>query len=184
MSRMDQEKELERVLTRDRDEETELERALTQDCNEDAELAHREEPVGIEPLQNVGTKTDLEKHGFNHSEKDTFRQTTNESSASSRSESSDDPKAKAKPGSPKAPWHRRMNPLRTRNIPPVPEKRTPSREKGANFLSLLTFQWINQLMTVGYKRPQECRSLDLQADGILQEKGCSRRTESVDLGHA
>jgi ATP-binding cassette subfamily C (CFTR/MRP) protein 1 len=178
MSRMDQEKELERVLTRDRDEETELERALTQDCNEEAELAHREEPVGIEPLQNVGTKTDLEKHGFNHSEKDTFRQTTNESSASSRSESSDDPKAKAKPGSPKAPWHRRMNPLRTRNIPPVPEKRTPSREKGANFLSLLTFQWINQLMTVGYKRPLELGDIWLVNPDRSVEVLTSRLTES------
>src|SRR5438874_6557547 len=83
---MDEEKELERVLTRDRDEEKELERALSQDRNEESDLAHHEEPVNLEPLQYVGTKQDLEKHGFNSSEKDdAFRQVTNESSSSSRS---------------------------------------------------------------------------------------------------
>jgi ATP-binding cassette subfamily C (CFTR/MRP) protein 1 len=174
---MDEEKELERVLTRDRDEETELEWALTQDRNEASELAHKEEPVITQPLQQVGTKKELEKHPFNQSEKETFRQNTNESSLSSRSGSDNDAKPSAKPALPKVPWHHRINPLRSRNIPPVPEKRLASREKGANFFSLLTFQWINQLMTVGYKRPLELgdiwlvnpdRSVDLLTSRLME----------------
>ena len=152
---MDGEKELERVLTRDKEEATELERALTQDQNEESELAKKEESVAVEPLQYVGTEKDLEKQGFHRSEKDAFRQTTNGSSASSTSESSNDSKSKTIPQSPKQSWSQRLNPLRRRNIPPVPEKRTPSRENSANFFSLLTFQWINPLMTVGYNRPLE-----------------------------
>ena len=135
-------------------EEKELERALSLDQTEEAELAPREEPVIIEPLQQVGTKQDLEKNGLNQSEKYTSRQNTNESSFSSRSDSSHESKAKAK-GAPRPPWHHKINPLRSRNIPPVPEKRAASREQTATFLSLLTFQWINPLMTIGYKRPLE-----------------------------
>jgi ATP-binding cassette, subfamily C (CFTR/MRP), member 1 len=137
------------------DEEKEMEQAVSQSRNEKAALTVREQPADIEPLNFVGSKKDLEKHGFNHSEKDAFRQRINESSSSSRSESSDDAKAKAKPDCPKRSWHSRINPLRKRHPPPVPESRRISREKGANFLSLLTFQWINPLMTVGYNRPLE-----------------------------
>jgi ATP-binding cassette subfamily C (CFTR/MRP) protein 1 len=135
------------------DEEKELERAVSQGRNEEAVLTVREQPAGIEPLDIVGSKKDdLEKNGFNPSEKDAFRQRTNESSSS---ESNDEAKAKTKPDRPKVSWHNRINPLRKMNPPPVPERRGISREKGANFLSLLTFQWINPLMTVGYNRPLE-----------------------------
>ena len=175
---MDQEKELERVLTRDREEETELERALSQDQNEEAELAHREEAVCIEPLQQVGAAQDLEKHGFNYSEKDAFRANTTQSSSPSRSDSGDESKAKANPDPPKAPWHHRINPLRTGRIPPIPEKRTISREKGAHFFSLLTFQWINQLMTVGYKRPLELDDIWLVNPDRKVEVLTSRLMES------
>jgi ATP-binding cassette subfamily C (CFTR/MRP) protein 1 len=136
------------------DAEKELERAVSQGRNQEVVLT-RERPVDIERLDFVGSKKDLGKHGFNHSEKDAFRQRTNESSSSSRSESSDDAKAKAKSNHPTESWHSKINPLRKRNPPPVPESRSISREKGANFLSLLTFQWINPLMTVGYNRPLE-----------------------------
>jgi ATP-binding cassette subfamily C (CFTR/MRP) protein 1 len=175
---MDQEKELERVLTRDQEEETELERALSQDQNEEAELAHREEAVYIEPLQQVGAAQDLEKHGFNYSEKDAFRANTTQSSSSSRSDPGDESKAKANPDPPKAPWHHRINPLRTSKIPPAPEKRTISREKGAHFFSLLTFQWINQLMTVGYKRPLELGDIWLVNPDRRVEVLTSRLMES------
>src|SRR3984957_9495768 len=136
------------------DEEKEREPAVSQGRNEEVVLT-REQPVDIDPLDFVGSKKDLGKHGFNHSEKDVFRQRTNESSSSSRSESNDDAKAKAKADRPTESWHSKINPLRKRNPPPVPESRRISREKGANFLSLLTFQWINPLMTVGYNRPLE-----------------------------
>src|SRR5271170_5781282 len=110
-------------------EEKGLEQAVSHDRNEEAVLSLREQRVDTEPLNFVGSKKDLEKHGFNHSEKEAFRQRTNESSSSSRSESSDDAKAKAKPDRPKEPWHSRINPLKKRNPPPVPASRRISREK-------------------------------------------------------
>src|SRR5437764_475975 len=140
---MDEEKKLEQVLTREREEQTELERARSQDRNDGTELAQREEPVMIEPLHQVGTKKELGKSGFGKSEKHTFQQGTNESSPS-RSDSSDEAKTETKAT---APWYSRINPLTSGTIPPVPKQRAVSREQRANFLSLLTFQWINPLMT-------------------------------------
>ncbi|KKA28465.1 hypothetical protein TD95_002534 [Thielaviopsis punctulata] len=57
------------------------------------------------------------------------------------------------------PWFKRLNPLRMGTPPPIPETRIPSREATAGFLSLLTFQWMTPLMTVGYKRPLERNDL-------------------------
>ena len=52
-------------------------------------------------------------------------------------------------------WGEKLNPLKHKTIPPVPKERKPSREHGAGFFSLLTFQWIAPLMSVGYQRPLE-----------------------------
>lgn len=49
----------------------------------------------------------------------------------------------------KKPWYRKLNPLRWGSIPPVPETRGVSREYNAPFLSLVYFQWMAPLMTVG-----------------------------------
>jgi hypothetical protein len=49
---------------------------------------------------------------------------------------------------PHAKWYRKLNPLRLRRIPPLPEKRAISREYGAGFWSMITFQWMAPLMTV------------------------------------
>ncbi|KAF3387629.1 Oligomycin resistance ATP-dependent permease YOR1 [Penicillium rolfsii] len=79
---------------------------------------------------------------------------------SSRSASGDEAKAPdvvLQPPTPKKKWHQRLNPLRWQTPPPVPEERTPSREHGASFFSVITFQWMSPLMRVGYLRP-----LDLQ----------------------
>jgi ABC-type multidrug transport system fused ATPase/permease subunit len=79
---------------------------------------------------------------------------------SSRSASGDEAKAPdmiLQPPTQKKKWHQRLNPLRWQTPPPVPEERTPSREHGASFLSVITFQWMSPLMRVGYLRP-----LDLQ----------------------
>ncbi|MCJ1327690.1 hypothetical protein MMC10_004362 [Thelotrema lepadinum] len=74
---------------------------------------------------------------------------------------------------PKKPWYRRLNPLKWGKEPPVPTKRTISPEYYAGFWSLLTFQWMSNIMTIGYKRPLELndiylvnpdRSTDLLAD--------------------
>jgi ATP-binding cassette, subfamily C (CFTR/MRP), member 1 len=48
----------------------------------------------------------------------------------------------------KKPWYKTPNPLRWGDIPPVPEKRGPSREYNASWWSLLTFQWMAPLMSV------------------------------------
>lgn len=138
------------------DVEKDVEGAWNQDRNEEVQLAERDEPVDDEPLQYVGSRKDLEKLGPNHTEKENFRQNAVESlSSESRSDSSDAVKPTPAVPPPKAPWHHRINPLRSRNIPPVPKERTISREYKANFFQKLTFQWINPLMTVGYKRPLE-----------------------------
>ncbi|KAJ5287805.1 hypothetical protein N7478_003491 [Penicillium angulare] len=54
-------------------------------------------------------------------------------------------------------WYNRLNPVRWQTPPPVPEERSVSREYGAGFFSIITFQWMSPLMNVGY-----LRSLDLQ----------------------
>ncbi|KAG9944556.1 P-loop containing nucleoside triphosphate hydrolase protein, partial [Aureobasidium melanogenum] len=56
-------------------------------------------------------------------------------------------------------WPDLLNPFRTRSKPQVPNERQPSPESGANFLSLLTFQWLTDLMQVGYARPLELNDI-------------------------
>lgn len=46
------------------------------------------------------------------------------------------------------PWSRRLNPLKSSTIPPVPDQRQPSGEHTANFLSKLVFHWVTPLMRV------------------------------------
>lgn len=53
-----------------------------------------------------------------------------------------------KAGAQKRKWYRKLNPLRLRKIPPVPEERTVSPEYGANILSIILFQWMSPLMDV------------------------------------
>lgn len=51
------------------------------------------------------------------------------------------------------PWYKKLNPMRWGAIPEIPKERIVSREYQAGFFSRLTFQWMNPLMTAGYKRP-------------------------------
>ncbi|PNP37043.1 hypothetical protein TGAMA5MH_11060 [Trichoderma gamsii] len=53
------------------------------------------------------------------------------------------------------PWYKKLNPMRWGAIPEVPKERIVSREYEAGFFSRLTFQWVNPLMTAGYRRPLE-----------------------------
>ncbi|KAF8460897.1 ABC multidrug transporter [Kalaharituber pfeilii] len=48
---------------------------------------------------------------------------------------------------------RSWNPLRWREIPPIPDKPQMSKEASAGVLSNLTFHWIGDFMKVGYLRP-------------------------------
>lgn len=56
-------------------------------------------------------------------------------------------------------WSEKLNPLKSKNPPPVPSERIPSREHNASFLSVLYFQWINPLMVAGYQRPLELNDI-------------------------
>ncbi|KAF1815867.1 hypothetical protein P152DRAFT_390622 [Eremomyces bilateralis CBS 781.70] len=56
-------------------------------------------------------------------------------------------------------WGERLNPLKHKVLPPVPEEREVSREYTAGFFSKLTFQWIAPLMSVGYQRTVEVQDL-------------------------
>lgn len=48
----------------------------------------------------------------------------------------------------RVPWSRRLNPLKSSIVPPVPDERQPSGEHTANFLSKLVFHWVTPLMRV------------------------------------
>ncbi|QIX00048.1 hypothetical protein AMS68_005565 [Peltaster fructicola] len=82
----------------------------------------------------------------------TWTQTTGTSVGTEWSERPSDPPRKRK-------WSERINPLKQKYPPPIPKKRTPSREQKAGFFSLMYFQWINPLMTVGYQRPLEVNDI-------------------------
>ncbi|KAJ5163314.1 ABC transporter integral membrane type 1 [Penicillium coprophilum] len=56
-------------------------------------------------------------------------------------------------------WYRKLNPLRWQKIPPVPTERSVSREHGASFFSVISFQWMAPLMKVGYLRPLELQDI-------------------------
>lgn len=47
-------------------------------------------------------------------------------------------------------WYRRLNPLKRRHKPPVPQERTVSPESTASWWSLATFQWMAPLMRVSW----------------------------------
>ena len=125
----------------------ELEQGLAQDRNAEAELAHRDEPVASEPLQYVGTKKELEMLGPEYGEKKLIRQISTVSTSMSVTTNGEKQDAKDVAVQ-KSPWYHKVNPFRIGKIPPIPEERRISREYGANFFSLLLFQWINPIMTV------------------------------------
>lgn len=52
----------------------------------------------------------------------------------------------------KTSWSRRLNPLKSSTIPPIPDRRQPSREPSASFISKLIFHWITPLMHVSIYR--------------------------------
>ncbi|MCJ1431749.1 hypothetical protein MMC27_001104 [Xylographa pallens] len=74
----------------------------------------------------------------------------------------------------KKPWYKRLNPLKRGPKPPVPKEREVSHEYHASFLSMLTFQWMAPLMSVGYKRTLELNDIWLvnpeRSADVLTEK--------------
>ncbi|PGH03930.1 hypothetical protein GX51_03766 [Blastomyces parvus] len=67
----------------------------------------------------------------------------------------------AESAKPRRAWYQQLNPFRWRQIPPVPTERAISKEYGAGYLSLITFQWMSSLMTAktGYLRPLEVQDI-------------------------
>lgn len=103
------------------------------------------EPVVTEPLGYVGSESDLSSSDPEKqpSPKAT-RTVTQTTTASSLTVESQDSHVQEN----NEPWYRRLNALRSRRKIPVPKERTVSREYGAGFFSLLTFQWMAPLMKV------------------------------------
>lgn len=144
--------------------EKDLSRAVSQPNVEEEDLADR-----VEPVQYLEVPKDVRRGGRGKSE-DSTRLEKVESTATDRTEASNVVPKQTEPPE-KVPWHYRINPLR-RNPPPVPEERAVCREYNASFLSLLTFQWMNPLMTTGYKRPIELNDIwlvnpDRSADTMM-----------------
>ena len=110
------------------------------------------EPVATDPLQYMGSDSELsssdqEKKETRPDVNRTLTTTTTTSSFTVESGSTEPQKKKS--------WYQRLNPLKRSIEPPVPNERQISREHGASFLSLLTFQWMAPLMSTGYQRPLE-----------------------------
>ena len=127
------------------------------------------EPVATEPLQYVGSESDLssshqepEKEG----EADVHRTVTATTTTSTLTVESQRQKQK--------PWYKRLNPLKKSIKPPIPKERSVSREYGASFLSHLTFQWMAPLMSIGYQRTLELNDIWLvnpnRASPVLSDK--------------
>ncbi|KAK6376355.1 uncharacterized protein PV06_06088 [Exophiala oligosperma] len=134
-----------------RDEGDDLGRALSQENVEEQDLEKRDEPS-----QFLEVPRDLKRVGRGKSE-DSTRLEKIESVATTATEASTAVPVKSREPE-KRRWYHRINPLRG-TPPPVPEERTVCREYNASFLSLLTFQWMNPLMTTGYKRPIEVNDI-------------------------
>ena len=141
-----------------------------------AHQTNASEPVATEPLQYVATSERTQHHesgvteplqyvvsdsDLSSSDQDrkqtrpdvtrTLTTTTTTSSMTADSRNAEPQKKKA--------WYKRLNPLKSSTKPPVPKERRISREYGAPFLSLLTFQWMAPLMSTGYQRPLELNDI-------------------------
>lgn len=103
------------------------------------------EPAIAEPLGYVGSESDYpsfdpEKQ-LSPKATRTVTQTSNTSSLTVEPQGSHVQENKST-------WYRRLNALKSRREIPVPKERAVSREYGASFFSMLTFQWMAPLMKV------------------------------------
>lgn len=106
------------------------------------------EPVTAEPMpaskiESEPSSTDIEK-SFPLDATRVATQTTVTSALTM------DPESESSDSETDKPWYKRLNPVKKKKIP-VPKERTVSREYGASFLSLLTFQWMAPIMKVSVR---------------------------------
>ncbi len=134
-----------------------------------ANQTNSSEPLATDPLQYVGSDSDLSSSDQGQKKEgrpDVHRTVTATTTTSTLSV---EPQSEEK-----KPWYKRLNPLKKSIKPPIPKERSVSREYGASFLSLLTFQWMAPLMGVGYQRPLELNDIWLvnpnRASPVLSDK--------------
>jgi ATP-binding cassette subfamily C (CFTR/MRP) protein 1 len=126
------------------------------------------EPIKSEPVQqNVDPK--LDTHATGRASLSRLQSSTSAVSAISEVESDVESSIRKKKK-----WYKKANPLKWGPVPPTPQSRQVSREYNAGLLSRLSFQWMQPLMTVGYKRPLESNDIwsvnpDRSAD-VLAER--------------
>jgi ATP-binding cassette, subfamily C (CFTR/MRP), member 1 len=138
------------------DVEKDLQEALNQNRSVENELNDLPTSTASDSLEHIVidkyVEKDIEKQGrISEERKVVRRMTTTTSTAESTSEDA----INKEDDTQRLPWYDRINPLKRRKAPSVPQERTFSREYGASILSLMTFQWMNPVMTVGYLRPLE-----------------------------
>ena len=123
------------------------------------------EPVATEPLQYVvsdsESSSDAEKKEYNEKSDDELERSEQVTRTVTTATTTSTLTVESAPNTPqkKKPWYKRLNPLKRSTKPPVPKERKVSREYGASFLSLLTFQWMAPIMSVGYQRPLELNDI-------------------------
>ena len=101
------------------------------------------------PSQNDGEQEHPGKHRLIERTRSN-QTTTSVASSASRSNAVEEPRRT---------WGEKLNPFKRKTLPPVPAERAVSREYQAGFLSLLYFQWMAPLMSVGYQRPLELNDI-------------------------
>lgn len=134
------------------------------DGNPPPNLPVEPEPVAEEPLERVGTESELNEEKVldrdaAHQKKADGRAPLDRSESSWTTTTRTTTNEVPEPEKKKRSWSERINPLKSKNPPPIPEEREVSREHGAGFLSLLTFQWMAPIMQSGYQRPLELNDI-------------------------
>ncbi|RVX68489.1 hypothetical protein B0A52_07913 [Exophiala mesophila] len=137
----------------DDNEKNDLSHALSQEGVEEKDLEKTQDG----PSRNLEVPQDLRNIGRGKST-DSTRLARIESTATSVTEASHAGLPKPAQKRP-LPWYHKINPLKYGDPAPLPEERSVCPEYNAGFFSLLTFQWMNPLMTVGYKRNLEINDI-------------------------
>lgn len=114
--------------------------------------AAAEDPTEYEPIRTEPKEKGFEVQDGHSNSRGTLARL--QSSTSAYSEASDSESNATKSIRKKKPFYKRLNLLKN-NPPPIPKERKVSPEYTAGFFSRLSWQWMQPLMRVGYKRPLE-----------------------------
>ena len=133
------------------------------------------EPVATPPVQYVSSDSDVSSSDEKEEDRGVSRTLTTATAATATTTTSSlTVESQTQDPSPGKAWYKRLNPLKRSRRPQVPKERTVSREHGAGFFSLLTFQWMAPLMSTGYQRPLELNDIWLvnpdRAQDVLADR--------------